>query len=281
MIRKIKEKIMHYAWDLAYGVYDEKILINGIKNVKLNYIKNPYKNKWFADPFILEEDNEFLQLLVEEFDYDVKRGRIARIRIDKRSNLIIECSIVLDLPTHLSFPVIYHIGDKVYVNPENSESGSSYTYRYDQNIDKLIERQLLVKEPVTDAIITEEKEGYAMYATKVPDPNGNRLYKYISQDFFGPYKNVSNDVYPNNTARMAGMFIKTNDSLIRPAQDCHGEYGKAVIMYKGHNQLCRLEPLSYKYSGIHTCNTNGSTFIIDLKKNDYPLLYKLIKMVKK
>ena len=62
MIRKIKEKIMHYAWDLAYGVYDEKILINGIKNVKLNYIKNPYKNKWFADTFILEEDNEFYKL---------------------------------------------------------------------------------------------------------------------------------------------------------------------------------------------------------------------------
>lgn len=49
----LKDKFAHYAWDLAYGTYSEKIILEGLKGVKINVVKNPYKNKWFADPFIL------------------------------------------------------------------------------------------------------------------------------------------------------------------------------------------------------------------------------------
>ena len=67
----IKQKLAHYAWDIAYGVYSDKIVTEGLKGVKLHIVRNPYKNKWFADPFILEEDDESIQFLVEEFDYSV------------------------------------------------------------------------------------------------------------------------------------------------------------------------------------------------------------------
>ena len=106
----LKDKFAHYAWDLAYGTYSEKIILEGLKGVKINVVKNPYKNKWFADPFILEEDENYIQFLVEEFDYGVGRGRIARLNISKKDKKIVVCSIILDLPTHLSFPVIYHVG---------------------------------------------------------------------------------------------------------------------------------------------------------------------------
>ena len=109
----IKQKLAHYAWDIAYGVYSDKIVTEGLKGVKLHIVRNPYKNKWFADPFILEEDDENIQFLVEEFDYSVGRGRIARLMVDKKDNKIIECSIILDLPTHLSFPAIYRVDGEV------------------------------------------------------------------------------------------------------------------------------------------------------------------------
>ena len=64
MILKIKQKLMHYSWDLAYGIYDEKITRDGLNGIKLNIVNNPYPNKWFADPFILEEDTNSIQLLV-------------------------------------------------------------------------------------------------------------------------------------------------------------------------------------------------------------------------
>lgn len=278
----IKQKLAHYAWDIAYGVYSDKIVTEGLKGVKLHIVRNPYKNKWFADPFILEEDDENIQFLVEEFDYSVGRGRIARLMVDKKDNKIIECSIILDLPTHLSFPAIYRVDGEVYVHPENSASGVSYIYRYDREEDKLVEPQQIVKEPIADAIILKEGENYRMYATRVPNTNGCTLHEYVSNRLFGPYNHVGEYSFDKNTARMAGMFLTlANGQTIRPAQDCFGGYGKAVVMYEGHNPICRFEPISYRYAGLHTFNTLNGTFVIDCKRYDYPLIYKLSRLLKK
>lgn len=277
-----KQKLAHYTWDIAYGVYSDKIITDGLKGVKLHVVRNPYKNKWFADPFILEENENSIQFLVEEFDFSVGRGRIARLKICKKSNKIIDCSIILDLPTHLSFPVIYRVDDEIYVHPENSASGASYIYQYDRSADRLVSPQIMVDEPVTDAIIREDGEMYRMYATRIPDTNGCTLHEYVSKSLLGPYRHVGENLFDKNTARMAGMFL-TNayDQIIRPAQNCFGGYGKAVIMYEGHKTLGRLTPTSYKYAGIHTFNTFEGTFVIDLKKYDYPLIYKLSRILKK
>lgn len=281
MIRRVKQKFAHYSWDIAYGIYSDRIINNGLKGIKLNVVRNPYKNKWFADPFILEENEKVIQFLVEEFDYSVGRGRIARLTVCKSTNKIEECSIILDLPTHLSFPVIYRMNNEVYVHPENSASGASYIYRYDSFTDKLVEPQNIVNEPIADAVIRKDGEMYRMYATRVPDTNGCVLHEYISKSLFGPYSHFGEKFFENNTARMAGMFLKNdNGQIIRPAQNCFGGYGRAVIMYDGYKQLCRLEPTSYRYAGIHTFNTLDGTFVIDYKKYDYPLIYNFSKLLK-
>ena len=276
----IKQKIMQYSWDIAYGVYNPEVIKNGLKSSDLNVINNPFKNKWFADPFILEENSKSIQFLVEEFDYSIKRGRIARLLIDKQDCKIKELSIILDLPTHLSFPAIYRMNGNVYVHPENSASGSSFVYLYDQKVDKLIDPKLILNEPITDAVIQKEKDHYYLYATKIPESNGCFLYKYKSSNLFGPYQYICKEFYDKNTARMAGMFLEDEKRQIRPAQNCFGDYGKEVILFNGHEELCRLKPFSYKYAGIHTFNTLGKTFVIDLKKYDYPILYKFIRTIK-
>lgn len=281
MIR-LKEKLAHYSWDIAYGVYSESIITNGLNDVKINFVKNPYKNKWFADPFILEENNFYIQFLVEEYDYDVRKGRIARIKVNKKSNCIEELSIVLELSTHLSFPVIYRIDNEIFVHPENSASGASFVYRYDRIKDKLIEPKIVLDEPIADAIIRKEHDGFHMFATRVPDTNGCTLHEYFSKSQFGPYKHIGEEIFEHNTARMAGMFlIDSCGRVIRPAQDCFGSYGKAVILYDGHRPLCRIEPTTYRYDGIHTLNTLDKAFVIDYKKYDYPLLYWLLNKLKR
>ena len=79
---------------------------------------------------------------------------------------------------------------------------------------------------------------------------------------------------------MAGMHILQKRELIRPAQDCSDAYGKAVIFYKGNKQVGQLVPDGFKYSGLHTFNVKDKTFIIDLKKRDYPFLYFIIEKIK-
>lgn len=278
----IKEKLAHYTWDIAYGTFSDSILKDGLTGIKINIIKNHYKNKWFADPFILEENEHYIQFLVEEFDYSIGRGRIARLNVRKKDNRIVECSIILDLPTHLSFPVIYRIDGEVYVHPENSASGASFIYLYDRVAEKLVNPKLVVNEPIVDAVIRKEGDKYRMFATRVPEINGCTLHEYSSKSLFGIYQHVAEETYEKNTARMAGMFLQlSSGEIIRPAQDCFRGYGKAIVMYDGHKQLLKIEPTNYKYAGIHTFNTYEGSFVVDYKKYDYPLIYKLTRKFKK
>lgn len=280
IITKIKGLLLHYTWDLAYGKYDDSIIEKGLTKTDVNVVKNPYKTKWFADPFIYEDDERFLQLFVEEFDKKIKRGRIARIRIDKSTNAIVECKIILDLPTHLSFPAIYRVEDRVYVHPENSESGNSYMYEYDVNADCLVNPVLVVDKPLTDAVIRKAEEGYTMTATLVDNANGNVMSVFQSQSFLGPYKEKETLTMPNNSARMAGHYINTKNGIIRPAQNCNGDYGKAVWFYNDDVLVGQILPWG-KYDGVHTFNNYGCGFVIDLKVYDFVHLYRLKNRIRK
>lgn len=274
------KRLMHYTWDLAYFKLDETPITHFTSSC-IQIVKNPYKDKWFADPFILSYSKGKLELLVEEFDSNVKRGRIARIEIDTNKREIVNCCIVLELPTHLSFPVIYREDGKIYVIPENSESGSFYIYEYDRTQDKLINPQLIIQKPLTDAIIDKRGEKYLVYATSLPDPNGNCLYIYEADNLFGPYKKISETLLNDKTARMAGYFIHEDEKMIRPAQDCNKEYGEAVVFYDGNSVVYRLSPHQFKYSGVHTFNTYKEMGIIDLKIYDYYPLVKLKNLIKR
>ncbi len=274
-LRSVKESLLHYTWDLAYGEYDERIIHQGLDSAKLHIVKNPYKKKWFADPFILRNDRKRLHLLVEEFDSAIQRGRIAHLVIDKEKDVIEDCKIILDLPTHLSFPAIYRMGDEVIVHPENFHSGKSYMYKYDQASDALVDPICVCDDPISDAVIIGNGECFEMYATREPIPNGNTLVRYNSACFTGPYKETEQILFEGNHARMAGAFIHTGTGLIRPAQDCDGAYGKAVLFMNDDKVVSELRPKGVKFAGIHTFNTLGNTFVVDLKKYDFELFYYL------
>ena len=271
MIDRLASIITHYTWDLAYFDFVSQD-IEGFDYRKLHYIKNPYRTKWFADPFILDDSNDELVLLVEEFDRKVNRGRIARLVVNKKTDTISDYKIVLSLPTHLSFPAIYRVESKILVHPENSSSGASFIYEYDESSVELINPVCVLNEPVIDAVIRKHGDRFILSATIQPDPNGNTLRNYSSDNLLGPYTYLSEVSFVNNTARMAGLYISIGNKLIRPAQDCNGAYGKAVVFYDDHKVLGRLTPNNKQYCGIHTFNVFHDIGIIDLKKWDYPHL---------
>lgn len=273
---QIIEYLLHYTWDLAYGSFDTSVEDERVSFNHLTIVKNPYKNKWFADPFILKEGENDLHLLVEEFDFGVGRGRIAHIVIDKSTSEITGCKIILEAETHLSFPAIYEIEGRLYVHPENAASGKSIIYEYDQEEDILVTPRMLIDEPLTDAIVHKVADVYELVSTKDPTPNGNTLNFYRSESFFGPYSLVDTVMYPSNTARMAGAFL----GGVRPAQNCDGAYGRSVIFYKGDYVIKELKPNGLKYAGLHTFNSLNKTFVVDLKKYDFALLYYIKELIK-
>lgn len=290
-LKSFKVKLMHYTWDLAIIDYKESDFHERKCLSKYYRIRNPYKTKWFADPFILEISNEHIFVLVEEFDSHIKRGRIAKLKIQKSNWQVVDCQILLDLPTHLSFPVIYRKNDTIYVHPENSASGKSIIYKYHRIDDKFEKVQTVGGFPYTDAIIADcwGQGDFYLFTTKLPEPNGNHLFIYHSKEMQSGYELHLELTFKSNIARMAGDFIKTKNEVIRPAQDCNGGYGKSVIFQqidfeKGKFSFTNIGELKppFWYDGLHTYNSfNKQIAIVDLKRYDYPLIYKFVNFLKR
>lgn len=132
---KLRE-LRHNLWNIGFieeGLADT--LTNHDPNI--HWVKKQFKDRWFADPFILDVTDSDIIILAEEYCYKIRRGRIARVVIDRKTYEEKDFEIILDLPTHLSFPFIIRQNGKVYVMPENSASGCSTIYEYDDDSRKM------------------------------------------------------------------------------------------------------------------------------------------------
>lgn len=287
LVQRLKEYLYHYSWDLAFFEFDGSILYKNGNLANFHRVKNPYKNKWFADPFILSNSDKEILLLVEEFDYSIGRGRIASIAINRKTWTIMRCDILLDLPTHLSFPAIYRIGDEFYVHPENSASGTSIIYKYSSARLNLEPIKVIVNKPLTDAVMFNYRDSEYILTTEVPESNGSylKIYRQNKEGEFRYFKSIT----ITSHARMGGHMILLESQWIRPSQDCDGDYGKCIIFQElveengafNFKDIGRLLPPN-GYQGLHTFNTfNNELAVVDLKRYDFPLIYKLNNMIRR
>lgn len=123
-------------WCIGF-ITDDVADVVKAERLDIHWMKHGYKDRWFADPYLLEVTDTRIVLLVEEFCYKLRKGRIARLVVSRPSYELEDMKIVLELPTHLSFPVIYEKGGEVYVMPENSKSGGISLYRYNAEAEML------------------------------------------------------------------------------------------------------------------------------------------------
>jgi len=264
-------EIRRHKWELAIikpEEFDEDLGIS-----KAHFVKNPYKNKWFADPFILDVTDENLEVLVEEFDRFLKRGRIAKLSISKTSYRIVSMKIILDLETHLSFPAIMRNGGEVFIYPENSASGCLQIYRYNQVSDELTNCRILVNKPVTDAIIYNNDDCQCILATELPNPNGNVLKVFSPEDGSENLNCFQEIRFESNIARNGGDFFYYYGKKVRPAQICDGGYGMGLSLqeleikdrhFSFHETYRLLPPKGY--TGLHTYNQFKGFGIIDCRR---------------
>lgn len=275
-IRKYLNQLKESSWRLG-------IVLNGYDDLQKNIIhwisNGKYTGKWFADPFILSYDDKVITLLVEEFDYQVHRGRLARLLVDRASWTITDCKIILDLPTHLSFPMIWKKDDRVYVCPENFHSGKWDMYEYNVQKEELTFVRTLMNEKLTDATIFEHEGETYLLSTYDPTPNGKVLsiWNMVDEDFM----HVQDVTFGENIARNAGNIFSWNGKQIRPAQECNVVYGHAMVFQEvsiqdgrfSFKELYRYFPTHPTFRvGTHTYNqSDGEMAVIDVKGRRYPI----------
>ena len=243
------------------------------------FLKHCYRDRWFADPFILEVDNNSITLLVEEFFYSTQKGRIARLTVSRSNYHLISNELVLELDSHLSFPFIYRENGHVFICPESSCSSTWKEYEYDVENNQIINERIIINEALTDAIIDDKGR---ILTTKVPDTNSSFLTVY-TKNGGDSYKELTRISFNEKIARNAGAIFKVGNRFFRPAQECNFAYGHAVVIQEitdydllSFMECCRIvSPHKILKDGCHTFNTFRGVFVIDVNGPRYPRLRKL------
>lgn len=281
-------ELRHNLWNIGF-IEDglAATLVN--PRPKIHWVKKTFKDRWFADPFILDVTETEIIILAEEFCYNIGRGRIARVVIDRKTYKEKNFEIILDLPTHLSFPFIIRQNDKVYLMPENSASGFSTVYEYDDAARKVTPIHHLAEEPFTDATIFDMNGDSYLLTTMTPDSNSSSVKIYsFDRNRLKVVERISSVEFPIACGRNAGEPFIVDRNLYRPAQDCTKRYGHGVILQKismsnnnwRFDNVNSIYPDTFKYNqGVHTFNNYKGLIVVDARGYRMPVLGRVLTIL--
>ena len=287
-LNKVKRNSLDVSWNIGFVDINQDFLDKSTWDI--HWMKHNYKNRWFADPFILKVTNDDIIVLVEEFYDPIHRGRISKLTIDKQTYELKKIDVILELNSHLSFPAIFRKDDKIYIYPENSAEGHIVVYEFDEKSNNLKPHKILHNEPLTDASLETCFNSFHLFTTKLPVQNGNQLFIYQSEKWDGEYHLIQTMEFPSNTGRNAGSLFRLNGKIIRPAQDCNGAYGKGLVFYEisytegtfEMKELKRIYPQHTIYDqGMHTFNVYNNLAVIDGRKFRKPFISKSLLAINK
>lgn len=277
-------------WNIGFVELTEKELVEKRTLGRVQWMKHPYKDRFFADPFIYSVSKERIIVFVEELEFDKPIGRLSELVVDAKTKKLLQKYTLLELNTHLSYPAIIRQGDDIFVCPENGASGKLSLYKYNPTTHKLDFVKVVLDEALADATIRRMGDDYFMFATKVPNTQED-LFLYKSLQFDGEYSEVGLVSQGRLSSRPAGDIFEVDDVLYRPAQNCSQRYGGAVELMKvcecggdvyREEHYLTLNPSSFKYNlGLHTINFHRGLCVIDGYGYLYPIAGRFLYFVRR
>ena len=112
-LKKIYRKFTNWRWEIGFVDNSFTGLVNG-EPLKVHWVELPFRDRWFADPYILDYNDEEIIVLGEEYSDELLRGRIAKLVVDRKTYKLKSWKIILDLPTHLSFPRVVRKNGEIF-----------------------------------------------------------------------------------------------------------------------------------------------------------------------
>lgn len=283
IIKKILQKYVYQDWNIAIAERNDDL---SLKNIR--WMKHSYNDRWFADPFIIDDTEDDYIILVEEYMHTTRLGRLARLTVSKKDCALLKNETILDMKTHLSFPNPIMVNGDIYIYPENGASGNTKYYAYGKEL-KL--EGVLSEHPLADATITKIKGQYYIFATLGEECNGNNLRVYKSNAPLSGYTECQQIRFHDNTARRAGNVFEWNGQLISPAQVCNNDYGEGVslqVLEENDGQtslkeIKRMMPPTKDYpEGFHTYNVyKDNVVVIDGYRYGSKFLHNLYFKIRK
>lgn len=280
---KIHSKLGLVTWNIGFANCSPERFINNKKIGRIQWLKHSYKDRFFADPFILSVSSTEIKVLVEELEFITNKGRITLLIVDPVTKVLLSRKPLLELSTHLSYPAILTYNDHTYVYPENSEAGTLSMYEYNFENDTLSYVARISDECLVDATIFRKKQKCYMFATKLPHSQED-AFLYRSSVLFGNYQKHMHISSGKQHSRSAGDLLELGDKLYRPTQNCCKRYGANVELMEvlrlddsyEEKHMFTLKTTSLRYNlGLHTINFQDSLCVIDGKGYLYPIIGRL------
>lgn len=284
---KLINKAYYHTWNIGFVEMSAEAIVSSKEtSIEVHWIKHQYKDRFFADPFILSADDKDIKVLVEEFPYYDKKGVISLLTIDRRDFSLIERKVILKQAYHMSYPFILRdeYGNIKWISPEASMSGNLYRYSYNPDLGKLENQALLIDEPLLDSTIVKHNDLFWLFCTKRGENSNRDLYIFYSNTPEGPWTpHIKNPVISNAAlARPAGYIVEIEGTLYRVIQKCDKHYGEAVnvsritVLNKNDFQEefvkeLRAQKDDYSYC-FHTINGFKDLCVVDgVKVEFHPL----------
>lgn len=277
MIKKIYNKLVLHRWSIAFAENSLDEVLNG-KKIQLKFVKHDFKRRWFADPFILDYDDEKIILLVEDYSDSDKKGKISRLIVNRKTMELEDVKIILELDSHLSFPAIKRENGRIFIYPENGSGRGLVLYEYNMETDTCQEIKSISSQPFADAIMTEiDGEDY-LFSINGANPHNNVLEVWNRKETEEQYRLIQEIGFKEAIARNAGDFFFYRSNLFRPAQECNYMYGHSISLQRINKkddvfnmyETTRIQPPGWNRFGIHTFNVYKDLIVLDVKEFRHP-----------
>ena len=277
-LKKILQRFSSCRWELAFLKESPDEIVHGHKP-HFVYIENPFKEYWFADPFILSIQGQFVNVLAETMPRkDESKATISQLDIDWQKKAIISMEKILEDEWHLSFPCILRKDGDIYVCPESAEAEKLYIYKLTQDKDGIhhLEKiKSICDETVWDSDISSLFGAPRMFTAKRDN---------YHLDIYSWDESLEKFVYDQSVSsrrqnmRMAGSLFKVGDDVFCPQQDSGYTYGNAVEInkielvdgvFKLVSRVVIRPPRRFMIDGVHTFNSYEGLVVVDILRQEH------------
>lgn len=290
-IRELRELCMRLSvreWNIGLARLDARLIEGQVVVSDVVWLKRHGRTGFVADPFLLGAHDGEVTILAEEFVENLGRGRITQIDVLANGQVRAEAPAI-ESAVHLSYPhIVEHDGER-YCIPEAASTNSVQLHRWlGEERRWALERTLLQGVAALDPTLFRHDGRWWLFYTDWSYGATNNLCLQFSDDLFGPWT-----AHPMNPVKMdvrssrpAGPIFMVGSRVIRPSQDCAGDYGTAVTL----NHVTRLTTTEFEETafcrvspdqegpypaGLHTLVMMGDRVIIDGQRFTFAPLRKL------
>jgi hypothetical protein len=255
----------------------EDILRRGIAS-EVHWLPRAPLWTFFADPFVLEEDDGSYTLFAERMNYRKGKGSIWSGRLEPGAQDWAPLIPLLEAEAHMSFPFAFRHQGKAYILCETWEAGGASLYAREEDSRWRFKGLIrLGNRTLVDAALHHDGTLWWLFCMHPGLRPIDNLYAYFAESPLGAWEpHPGNPILRDRSAaRPAGPLFRTSDGLIRPAQDCTRTYGGALVL----NRVVELSPTAYREevvrriaplepyaAGLHAICPAGDWTLIDGKR---------------